>query len=463
LYDEVTEDQYKSIVRGRLQKDDFVVDDGVTGYMDNGMDDFGEGDEIAESDVEESGRKKKCACFDSSFTRPGSEPRTAKKKAKDTSKAKGKPKAPPPPVVVPSISNYRPAVSEDQEQDLLASILGGMDDVPIATNKKSRKRKPSPEFDSHSSSPPPHSRFSYRSGKSASSGYEDASSDGPIDDGPAVPDSDDLAFSPKKRVKTAGTFGVTPAIDRMERMDVHSGTDDYDSFDNSFDGVDMDAFMDVDDDFEVQPKTSKHEPVDFKIDHGKVPLKPINGVPNKKDSDNPSWLSVYDSLSVTKDDTLGPLNTSSTSFGNNSNISALEPDGSLRFFWLDYLENEGKLYFIGKLKDKDSGAWVSCCVTVEGLQRNLFVLPREKRLEEETSHETDEVPGMKDVYDDFDRLRKKAGIKSWKAKFVKRKYAFGEVNVPKEASWLKVVYGFDGERSFFFCSRRLKLLISTMV
>jgi DNA polymerase alpha subunit A len=57
----VTEDQYKTIVRGRLQKDDFVVDDGVSGYMDNGMDDFGDGDEIAESD-EEVEKKKKCMC-----------------------------------------------------------------------------------------------------------------------------------------------------------------------------------------------------------------------------------------------------------------------------------------------------------------------------------------------------------------------------------------------------------------
>lgn len=46
-------------MRGRLQKDDFVVDDGVAGYMDNGMDDFGEGEEGAESE-EEMDRKKKC-------------------------------------------------------------------------------------------------------------------------------------------------------------------------------------------------------------------------------------------------------------------------------------------------------------------------------------------------------------------------------------------------------------------
>jgi len=47
IYDEVTEDQYQSIVRGRLQKDDFVVDDGVEGYMDNGMDDWMDGNEEA--------------------------------------------------------------------------------------------------------------------------------------------------------------------------------------------------------------------------------------------------------------------------------------------------------------------------------------------------------------------------------------------------------------------------------
>jgi len=177
----------------------------------------------------------------------------------------------------------------------------------------------------------------------------------------------------------------------------------------------------------------------------KKELKPMNGVPNKA-SGSASWLSVYDSLSIAKDDTLGPLNNASSSV-NNSNISALELDGSLRFFWLDYLEHEGKLYFIGKLKDKTSGAWVSCCITVEGLQRNLFVLPREKRVEQDeegTSYETDEVPGLKDVYDDFDQVRRKAGIRTWKAKFVKRKYAFGEADVPKEASWLKVVYGFEG-------------------
>ena len=59
IYDEVTEDQYKNIVRGRLQKDDFVVDDGVSGYMDNGMDDWTGAEKDDQDDDDEYETKKK--------------------------------------------------------------------------------------------------------------------------------------------------------------------------------------------------------------------------------------------------------------------------------------------------------------------------------------------------------------------------------------------------------------------
>ena len=130
-------------------------------------------------------------------------------------------------------------------------------------------------------------------------------------------------------------------------------------------------------------------------------------------------------------------------------MSVLEPDGSLRFFWLDYLELDGSIYFTGKLRDKVTGAWLSCCVTVEGLQRNLFALPREKIVEQDEDGnlvDADVVPSLEDVYNDFDMIRKQLNIKSWKAKFVKRKYAFGEKKVPRgESQWLKVVYGFNDQ------------------
>jgi DNA polymerase alpha subunit A len=211
----------------------------------------------------------------------------------------------------------------------------------------------------------------------------------------------------------------------------------------------MSGVVDLDDGGDVGPKAQdsvKKEPREVKmVADEKKPVIDIS--PKKKEPDTQSWLSVYDSLKVNTDESFGPQSSSSRT-DQSSRISALEPDGSLRFYWLDCLEHEGRLHFIGKLKDKASGSWVSCCVTVEGLQRNLFVLPREKRVEPDDDGnllETDVVPELTDVYQDFDTVRKKMGIKKWKAKFVKRKYAFGEKDVPKEErQWMKVVYSFEG-------------------
>ena len=51
MYDEVDEAKYKSIVRNRLDQDDFVEDDGVGGYTDHGMDIFDEEENYSEDDA----------------------------------------------------------------------------------------------------------------------------------------------------------------------------------------------------------------------------------------------------------------------------------------------------------------------------------------------------------------------------------------------------------------------------
>ena len=383
-------------------------------------------------------------------------------KKKDTKlKAKSKPKPQAPPPAAPSISAYRKVHTEDQEQDMMASIFSSMDQFATRTAPSTRKRKPEPER-YHAS--PAHSNGKARS---RTGGYErgdyytdgDTSSDGPVEAFPSEPSSDaDLdgnLFSPKKKPKIANDSGVIPAIDRMKHFHVGNnsageGNNVNSAAEDSFDDIDMDAYMAVDDDdFDDEPQKPS-APVK-KEELPEVKFKPpMMSKPDEKKSldATPAWLSVYDSLSVTKDDTLGSLASSSKSAGG-SKATVLEDDGSFRFFWQDYLEHEGRLYFTGKTQDKKTNAWISCCVTVENLERNLFVLPRERRVEEDETgelYETDVKPDMDDVYDDFDRVRKKAGIKSWRAKYVKRRYAFGERDVPRdETDWLKVVYGFDGK------------------
>ena len=318
------------------------------------------------------------------------------------------------------------------------TLLGDMNAIKaIPPNPfRSRKRKPSP---------PPKYRSNDHRSSSPVDIYDSVYSDG--FHGDAGPSGDELV-NPKKKPRTDPV--VKPALDGFTNLDVHSsgpedaGMDDYDFGDNSLDELDPSAFDQLD---EVKPISSKTVP---KVELTEVDLKkplPVPALLEKKKVENLSWMSYYDSLSVAKDESLGS-GPSAFSSMTQDRISALESDGSLRFFWLDYLEHDGKVHFIGRLKDKNSGVWTSCCVTVENLQRNLYVLPRERRIEideDGDEYETDFVPQITDVYQEFDTLRKRAGVKTWKAKFVKRKYAFGESDVPRgEAQWMKVVYGFDG-------------------
>ena len=411
IYDEVTEDQYKSIVKGRLQRDDFVVDDEAGGYMDNGMDDWTDGNEELESEDEEEIRKGIHA-YNSFFKDIFNVHLAKKMKGKAaTVKSKSKPAPPSARPAVPSISAYRPIVSAEQEEDFMSSLLGTLDNS--ATNplpkKIPRKRKPLPVEDS--------------------------------DEESQFTSTDDAFSSPIKRPRVDDD-STMPATEQLENLDVYSSSED---FDMSMDDIDMDAFMDLDDDLDFKTSVKKEEGVP--LISRKPPPKATIPTKREETDTKPSWLSVYDSLVVETEDTLGPLTTSTPSM-NSNNVDALEADGSMRFFWLDYLELDGKLYFIGKLKDKTSGLWVSCSVTVEGIERNLFVLPRERRVEQDDDgniNETDVIPKPEDVHEDFDMIRKQMKIKSCRAKFVKRSYAFGEKDIPRGASqWLKVVYGFHG-------------------
>jgi DNA polymerase alpha subunit A len=442
LYDEVSEEQYRRIVKGRLAKDDFVVDDGVGGYNDNGMDDWDQQNEAADSD-EDDYRSAKCVPVLLPSFYPCSlrlfNHHSAKKKSTKDNKPRGKPKAPPP-VVPASITSYRPTKTADQESDFMDMLLGNMNAIKTVPSNPSRslKRKPSP---------PPKYRSNDHRSSSPIDIHDGTYSDGLHDD--AAPPGDEF-MSPKKKPRTDPA--IKPALDRLTNLDVYSSgpedahIDDYDFGDNSLDELDPSAFDQVDEVKSTASKvTPKVEPTEVDVKKHK-PL-PVPGLPEKKKAESLNWMSYYDSLSVAKDEALGS-GPSVFSSVTQDRISALEPDGSLRFFWLDYLEHDGKVHLIGKLKDKNSGVWISCCVTVENLQRNLYVLPRERRIEideDGDEYETDIVPRNADVYQEFDTFRKRAGVKTWKARFVQRKYAFGERDVPRgEAQWMKVVYGFDG-------------------
>ena len=89
------------------------------------------------------------------------------------------------------------------------------------------------------------------------------------------------------------------------------------------------------------------------------------------------WSAVQESLlpqSKTSD-----LEEVKASAGTIKADNVMEKNGSLRMFWLDHHDQDGVVHLVGKVLDRQSGKYVSACVTINGIQRNLFVKPRAKR------------------------------------------------------------------------------------
>jgi DNA polymerase alpha subunit A len=120
---------------------------------------------------------------------------------------------------------------------------------------------------------------------------------------------------------------------------------------------------------------------------------------------------------------------------------ALEEDGSLRFFWIDYTEINGSLCLFGKVKDKSTGGYASCFVKIDNIFRELYFLPREHRHVRGVA--TDQEVEMSDVYEEVDSIMTRNRVTMHKIKPCTRKYAFELPDVPKEADYLQLLYGYD--------------------
>ena len=112
----------------------------------------------------------------------------------------------------------------------------------------------------------------------------------------------------------------------------------------------------------------------------------------------------------------------------------------LKMFWLDIYEDpksKGKIYVVGKVFDEETKQFVSCCVRVSGLERNLFFLPRQ-------GSDGEEPAEIMNVYNEVSSILQSDVLRGqpFKCKPVARNYAFEIEGVPrKETTYLKVVYG----------------------
>jgi DNA polymerase alpha subunit A len=99
----------------------------------------------------------------------------------------------------------------------------------------------------------------------------------------------------------------------------------------------------------------------------------------------------------------------------------LNEDGSLSFYWIDaHEENHGTdLYLFGKIYQPEVKSFVSCALRVNGMERNLFFLPKIRK----------GLDGRKACNDIYTELKEKilpkfTTITNYKCKVVDRMYAF---------------------------------------
>ena len=154
LYDEVDEEQYKKVVRDRLDQDDFVVDDGGEGYVDNGLEDWSGEDErrYYSSDGEERGEDgRKITKKELKRKRDEEQERRARQE-NDIQKYFGRKEA-------PAVKAVKATVSTAKDREILDDLLGEFDtsasftglsspmkrfkvEPPVAARRRTRKASP---------------------------------------------------------------------------------------------------------------------------------------------------------------------------------------------------------------------------------------------------------------------------------------------------------------------------------
>ncbi|XP_012281139.1 DNA polymerase alpha catalytic subunit [Orussus abietinus] len=116
-----------------------------------------------------------------------------------------------------------------------------------------------------------------------------------------------------------------------------------------------------------------------------------------------------------------------------------------RFFWLDATEDPykqpGIVHLFGKAYVPSANIYVSCCIMIKNIERRIYLLPREYTKSENPDPDSENKQvSLSDVYKEFNELADKKGIKSFRSCSVSKYYAFEKEGVPNFSEYLEVRY-----------------------
>ncbi|XP_024096503.1 DNA polymerase alpha catalytic subunit isoform X3 [Pongo pygmaeus] len=377
VYEEVDEEQYSKLVQAR-QDDDWIVDDDGIGYVEDGREIFDDDLEDDALDADEKGKDGKARNKDK---------RNVKKLAVT------KPNNIKSMFIACAGKKTADKAVDLSKDDLLGDILQDLNTEapqitppPVMILKKKRSIGASPNpFSVHTATAVP-------SGKIAS---------------PVSRKEPPLTPVPLKRAEFAG-----------DDVQVESIEEEQESGAMEFEDGDFDEPMEAEE-VDLEPMAAKAwdqesepaEEVKHEADSGKGTMSYLGSfLPDVScwdiDQEGDSSFSVQE---VQVDSSHLPL------------VKGADEEQVFHFYWLDAYEDQynqpGVVFLFGKVWIESAETHVSCCVMVKNIERTLYFLPREMKIDLNTGKETGTPISMKDVYEEFDeKIATKYKIMKFKSK-----------------------------------------------
>lgn len=111
--------------------------------------------------------------------------------------------------------------------------------------------------------------------------------------------------------------------------------------------------------------------------------------------------------------------------------------------WEDPVRIPGEVFLFGKLPGKNNTDSKSICVRVEDIKRVLFLLPREYMLDPITKEKTKQKVELTDVYKEFEEvISTEIGVEEFRSKRVTKNFAYHPIgiDVPEVCEYIEIHY-----------------------
>ncbi|CAO3621927.1 unnamed protein product [Cunninghamella blakesleeana] len=410
LYDEVDEDEYNN-----LQDDsNFVEDNDNAGYIDNGQEEEIYSDEY-DNDNDNGKRKRKgnnkkqtkakkddhppvshSQLLDKFFQQPKAEQSAFKSKS--------------------TIKSHTTAQDDDFMANLLSNLTPDTSNLPSAPSRKIIKREAHQRMTPRNYSTQIPTEITPIANNSINTNNTNINNNNTSMDNNNSSSSSSNGITEGKNEKHA-RFAKEDTYEIIDNMHL-----DFDEMDNQPQANKNEASL-------IDLKQIKEEPSEH-INKNLIKAEP-------RDPDLQEWELADAKMNDAITDIVNVKEESAS-------VNVFDDDNNLNFWWYDAFEHRdrGFVYLFGKVLNRDTNKYNSCCVIVQNIERNVFVLPRTYKVDGK-GNATDEKVEFGDLYNEFSEICTKNQIKKFASKPTTRKYAFEIPGVPQEAEYLKVVYNYN--------------------